>query len=305
MSGADEDRGRHLARQVSQRGVRRSAARAAYKQLAAEGRLTGVDSVDVAAMLSLLEPATDSQREQGGSWMQRADWTSGQPLVHLDLHCLVEEGLAESWVLPAPEAALVAANWAMRLAVAPDHDTLNGKLNVDGPLALYDGYVEFEPADNGEQPSAWAWDLDPHSRDGGWSLRSDFVGVGDDLRRRLSRRTGPVLIEPRAGKTLTVTDELCRRGWVDPDIDPDSPLPDRVGMRVAALVDCDPCVDVWDDFMDGVRSVGAWISRAFGGPGSGRDEETFGPPVPGRIDFSWHTFPASLLRDVADDVVAT
>ncbi len=66
------------------------------------------------------------------------------------------------------------------------------------------------------------------------------------------------------------------------------------------LVDGDPCVDVWDDFMHGVRSVGEWIPRAFGGPGSGRDEEDFGPPIPGRIDFSWHTFRSALHEDVAD-----
>ena len=307
MSGTDQERGRHLVRQMSQRGACRSAARAAFEKLAAEGRLTGDDRHDVDAMLSLLAPAPDTRRKQGGSWMRRDDWTAGQPLVHLDLHCLAEEGLAESWVVPAPEAALVAANWALRLAIAPDHDDLNGKLNVHGPLALWDGYVKFATADSGEQSSAWAWDLDPHSREGGWCLRSNFVGIDDALRRRLSRRTGPVLVEPRAGKALTVTEELRRWDWGELrlDVDPDSPISDRVGVGVSALVDDDLCNDVWDDFMDGVRSVGEWVSRAYGGPGSGRDEETFGPPVPGRIDFTWHTFPASLLREVADDEVTT
>lgn len=299
MNDSPQDRIRHLVRHAARAGVRRTAARAAADMLRAAGQLTGNDEVDLASILAAAGKSTRPVvKDHSKAWMEPTSWLAGAPLVSLELHCVQAEELAESWVLPAPEACLVAANWALRLALEPDHDDLTGTLDADGPLMLWDGWIELAPAAAGSQPSAWAWNLDPHSRDGGRDLRTRFDGIARDLRGRLDRSSGPVLVERRAGKALTLRQQMRETGWPvgEVDVDPDEPVPDRVSLRVVADVDGEQCVDVWDDAMAGVRAVGEWVARAFGGPGWERDDD-LGAPLPGRINFSWLTYHSSLLKD--------
>jgi hypothetical protein len=185
------------------------------------------------------------------------------------------------------------------LALAPQHDDLRGKLEAEAPLFLWPGRAEFSPADKGARLTAWAIDFDPHAPVDVVDLPAAFDRVGRDLRRRLARRTGPVLA-PLRGQPLT----LDAVGWIkseDYDRDPDEPDPDHVCGRVTAVIDGDTVPDDYDDLMTAVKAVGHYVASAFNGPDSYRDETCPGtPPRPGRVESSWYATHLSLLAELKE-----
>jgi hypothetical protein len=106
------DRPRRLARRAhgERPWLSRAALSRAAATLTAEGKLIGDDDHDVLLVADAVEAASPHRRTLSDAWLDPARWPADAPLVHLDLVCTDDDNLAEEWLLPAPEAALVAAN---------------------------------------------------------------------------------------------------------------------------------------------------------------------------------------------------